>query len=334
MFNLIFGVMSHEISTEKNSKGDLMVVGQPAWHGLGTVLDKPATAEEALKVSGLDFTVEKKKLFYGVEGISGMFEADNKFATIRTDTNAFLGVVGQHYTVLQNTEAFGFFDALVDQDEAIYHTAGVLGKGERVWILAKLPDYIKVGKDDLIEQYVLIHNSHDASSGLVACVTPVRVVCNNTLTAALRTATNKVTLRHTANVKERLEQAHELLGISNLYKQEMEQVFNQMAKKQFKAEHLQHYVDSIYPVDPNAEVQQFTLLGKKAKEKIVELFETGVGQDTKTAKGTMFGAYNAVTYFLDHERKFKSAETKLNSTWFGDAQTIRQKAFDAALAMF
>lgn len=325
--------MSHEISTTGSEKGDVMVVGQPAWHGLGTVLSNPATAEEALIHSGMDFQVEKKKLFYGLEGIDGMFEAENKYATIRTDSNDFLGVVGQQYQVLQNSEAFSFFDTLVDKDEAIYHTAGVLGKGERVWILAKLPDYIQVGKDDLIEQYVLIYNSHDGSSGVVACVTPIRVVCNNTLTAALGSTTNKVSLRHTKNVQERLEQAHLLLGITNKFKEEIEPIFNQMAKKQFTQSHLQHYVDSIYPVDPNKEVQQFTMLGKKAKDKIMELFETGVGQDLPTAKGTMFGAYNAVTYFLDHERKFKSPETKLASTWFGDANVIRQKSFNAALAM-
>ncbi|HEY9340845.1 MAG TPA: DUF932 domain-containing protein [Hanamia sp.] len=133
----------------------------------------------------------------------------------RTDTETVLGVVGKDYEVVQNIDAFSFFDAIVGGDGIFYETAGALGKGERIFITAKLPDYIKVGNDDLIEQYLFLTTSHDGSGSITAAFTPVRIVCNNTLNAALCKKSNAIKIRHTANAKERLEEAHKLMGITN-----------------------------------------------------------------------------------------------------------------------
>lgn len=322
----------------KNAKtGEAAFFGviEPAWHGLGVILDKPATAAEALKFSGLDFDVLQKPAMMNI-GIDNrpnkiqLVEVPGKFVNYRSDNNTPLGIVGKAYQVLQNKEAFSFFDPLVDKDEAIYHTAGALGKGEKIWILAKLPDYIKVGKDDIIEQYVLIYNNHDGAGSVVACVTPVRVVCNNTLTMALRNTTNKVSIRHTKNVEDNLKEAHKVLEISNQYTEELSSIFNRMALTEVNDKKINKFLDSLYPKNEDTD---FITEGDKIKEAIKEAFFSGVGQEMKTTKDTVFGLYNAVTYFTDHQKVYKSADAKLKSVWFGGSANLRQKAFNNAFAM-
>ena len=109
-------------------------------------------------------------------------DVPNFYATVRTDNDVVFGVVGKDYVIVQNTEAFSFFDAIVGGDGIQYETAGALGKGERIFITAKLPDYIKVGNDDLIEKYLFLTTSHDGAGSIMAAFTPVRIVCNNSAT--------------------------------------------------------------------------------------------------------------------------------------------------------
>src|SRR6185312_4039210 len=147
------------------------------------------------------------------------------------DNHAVLGVVGKDYEIVQNVNAFEFFDAIVGcGDGILYETAGALGKGERIFITAKLPGYIRVGKQDMIEQYLFLTSSHDGFGSITAAFTPIRIVCNNTLNAAMRNHSNSIKIRHTERAKERLEQAHLLMGISNRLSAELESIFNHWAK--------------------------------------------------------------------------------------------------------
>jgi len=149
--------------SERNGQAEAMVVGEPAWHRLGTVLEKPATAEEAIKAAHLNWTVIKQPLFAGeVEH----HRIPDHYAIVRGDDwgkkkTTVLGIVRAGYKPLQNREAFTFFDPIVGKNAAIYHTAGALGDGERVWIQAKLPDEIRVIGDDITHKYLLLSNSHD-----------------------------------------------------------------------------------------------------------------------------------------------------------------------------
>lgn len=210
--------MAHNINfNEQTGKHSFFSTKEKAWHGLGQIVEAYPTSAEALKFAGLDYSVEKRKLFTydnknhlvneELEIKIPEIEVPDFYATIRTDTETALGVVGKDYEVVQNIDAFSFFDAIVGGDGILYETAGALGKGERIFITAKLPDYIKVGKDDLIEQYLFLTTSHDGSGSITAAFTPVRIVCNNTLNAALRKQSNAIKIRHTANAKERLEES-------------------------------------------------------------------------------------------------------------------------------
>ena len=175
------------------------------------------TSEEAIKFAGLDYEVVKSPLFTkgsslietedGVKLGSSELEVSDYFANIRTDNNAVLGVVGKDYHIVQNCEAFSFFDSIVGSNKGIlYETAGALGKGERIFITAKLPDYIRVGNgDDITEKYIFLTTSHDGSGSITAAFTPVRIVCQNTLNASLRNMTNVVRIKHTSGAKQRIE---------------------------------------------------------------------------------------------------------------------------------
>lgn len=177
--------MAHNINyNEQKNQHSFFSVKEKPWHGLGQIVADYPTSAEAIEHAGLDFAVEKRKLFtYDNENQNGNPDSDiiipevevpGYFATMRTDTEQVLGVVGKDYEVVQNKDAFSFFDAIVGGDGIQYETAGALGKGERIFITAKLPGYIKVGREDLIEQYLFLTTSHDGYGSITAAFTPVR----------------------------------------------------------------------------------------------------------------------------------------------------------------
>ncbi len=217
--------MAHNINFN-NGKASFFSVREKAWHGLGSVVENAPDSKTAIELAGLNYSVEKQPVY-----LEGGIVIPDTYATVRTDTNKPFGIVKSRYEVLQNSEAFNFFDAIVGEGAAIYETAGALGDGETIFITAKLPEYIKVGKDDLIEQYLFLTNNHNGKRVLQAAFTPVRIVCNNTLNAALRNNSNNVRIMHNSQMKNNLEQAHKLMGIVHKMKEELETVFNSMAKK-------------------------------------------------------------------------------------------------------
>ena len=318
--------MSHNININ-NGKAAMFYVGETPWHKLGTRLDNPATSKEAIEAAGLDYAVEKVSL-EAVVNLIDRKPVNNHFATIRTDTNDVLGIVGKRYTPIQNKDAFTFFDALVGQDEAIYHTAGVLGKGERIWILAKLPDYIRIGKDDLVEKYLLLTNSHDGSSLACAKLTPIRVVCQNTLSVALAGSDQEVRIRHTANAHTRLEQAYKLLGLSNVLYHQLEAIFNRMALTHISDKELVDYVKVLIPDNPDAEHQTRR---ERMRSTILELHESGTGAEM--SRGTLWGAYNAIAEYTDHIQRTKDTSAHLRSIWFGGGERFKVRAFALAGSM-
>ncbi len=316
--------MSHDINIT-DGKASMMYVGETPWHKLGTRLEKSATAAEAIDAAGLGFIVEKVPLKTTVHSLA----VEKYFATVRTDTLDVLGVVGSRYEPIQNKDAFTTFDELVGEGEAIYHTAGVLGKGERIWLLAKLPDYIRVNGNDVVEKFLLLTNSHDGSGAVRVKLTPIRVVCENTLTVALAGAEQEVHIRHTTNAEVKLKEAHNVLGLSNWLYTELERIFNQMNDRQVNVSEMKRYVNTIFPEPPRVYHYSHSL---EIHEKVIELAETGAGAES--ARGTLWGAYNAVTEFVDHCRLSKINDTsRLKSMWFGSGERIKKEAFINALAM-
>ena len=337
--------MAHNLNfNEQTGQHSFFSVKEKAWHGLGKVLENYPTSAEALKFAGLDFTVIKEDIYttnFNADGQAMDFTRKIKthFATIRQDTGNVLGVVSKDYEIVQNADAFSFFDSIVGGDGIQYETAGALGKGERIFITAKLPSYIKVGKDDLIEQYLFLTTSHDGYGSITAAFTPVRIDCNNTLNAALRNFSNSIKIRHTANAKDRLEQAHKVMGISNQFAGQLEAIFNQWTKVKITDPDLQQLIR--LALVPNKEVLENINTGQWDELSacfnnmclsVYEYAQVSPTQQTETTKDSLFGAYNAVTGYFQNVRSYKNDEAKLKSLLYGGtAQARTQKAFNLCM---
>lgn len=308
---------------------------EPAWHGKGQIFQNKMTAQEVIREALLDYTVGKLPAQITLpDGI--VRKIPGKYGTYRTDTGQPFGTVGGRYEIVQNIDAFEFFDAIVGKGEAIYETAGALYDGQVVFITAKLPDYIKVGKDE-VEKYIFLKLTHDGSGSIVAAFSPVRIVCANTLNVALGNMTNKVSIRHTKDARLKLQQAHRIMGISNQLSNELEQVFNLMAKKSIVDSKLKEFITQI--IAPKREqmndAEKFEL-STRTLNKINEIYTyalTSPTQQTNASRGTVFGAYNAITGYYQNVKTYKNADDKIDSIINGQAERDGQAAFDLALEL-
>lgn len=334
--------MAHKIHlNEQTGQHSFFSVKEKPWHGLGQIIQDYPTSAEALKFAGLDYEVILQDLYttsFNADGQAMDFNhrVKSHSATMRRDTGDILGIVGKDYQVVQNVDAFTFFDSIVGGDGIQYETAGALGKGERIFITAKLPGYIKVGREDLIEQYLFLTTSHDGYGSITAAFTPVRIVCNNTLNAALRNHTSAIKIRHTANAKDRLEQAHKVMGISNQLSGQLEQIFNRWSKVRITdPQVLQLVQQAMCPnkeVLDNLQAGQFDELSTAFNNICSSVYEYAMSspsQQTDTTKGTLFGAYNAVTGYFQNVRTYKDGQAKIKSLLYGGtAQARTQRAFN------
>jgi phage/plasmid-like protein (TIGR03299 family) len=265
-----------------------------------------------------------------------MIPLKTHFATVRTDTAEILGVVGSKYEIVQNESAFTFFDSLVTDGGIKYETAGALGNGERIFITAKLPDVMRIGRKDIIEEYIFLTTSHDGSGSIMAAFTPVRIVCNNTLNAALRNHTNAVHIKHTANAEEKLKDAARIIQISTTMSEELEFMFNKWAKVRINDRELQKLIR--LAMSPNREVFKAITEDDKKFEfsrqfedvcgQVFEYAQTTESQQMETTAGTLFGAYNAITGYYQNVKGYSDNSQKINSIMFGTALDRTKKAFE------
>ncbi|PWN64113.1 DUF932 domain-containing protein [Chryseobacterium viscerum] len=345
--------MAHNLNfNNRTGKYSFFSVKEKAWHNLGQIVEDYPTSAEAIVHAGLDYEVIKTPLYTKGSGIietsQGIEIADSElrvpdyFANIRNDNNAVLGVVGKDYQIVQNREAFSFFDSIVGGGDGIlYETAGALGDGERIFITAKLPDYIRIGNgDDIVEKYIFLTTSHDGSGSITAAFTPIRIVCQNTLNASLRNMSNVVRIRHTSGAKQRLDDAHKVMGLANKFSTQLEGIFNEWAKVKVNDQEVKKLIQ--LALCPNKETLQHLQKGNEDeistvfKNTVEDAFAYAMISDTQqmdSTKGTLFGAYNAVTGYYQNVRTYKDDEAKLQSIVMGGtAQLKSQKAFELCTA--
>ena len=300
--------------------------GKP-WTYKGAVnVENCKTAAEVMSAAGLDWQVAKCELVakmpvHGdrpedngfIFGSNNYVECPNAFATYRTDYNIPLGIVKERYTPVQNVEAFTFFDNAIGKDKAIWQTAGFFGMGERIFVSAKLPKNIFV-QGDPVENYLVFTTSDDGSSGVKILFTPIRVICENTLNAAIATSSNYVSFRHTKSVHCNLDIASEILGICDSRIVFLQEKFDFMRKTQIKDEDAQnifanviltedeqfkinqtgHTIGQIITRDWRA-IQDSGISMKKVNtlSEINNYYFAGIGQ--KEILGSAYGVYNAIT---------------------------------------
>jgi len=313
----------------------MMYYGEKPWHGLGVELDHPATAVEAISAAGMDWEVEQRELFIRVPAAGEYGQVDEHFANVRKDTGAVLGVVGAKYEPIQNKEAFEFFDSVVGGKMAIYHTAGVLGAGERVWILAKLPGTLSPVKGDEVDKFLLLANSHNGWSALRMLFTPIRVVCQNTLSIALRGAAGQgIAIRHSGDVMAKAREAQRVLGLANKFYADFSEVAQELARFKLTDSSLESYYNEVLQVKEKVSTRT-----RNVREELVRLFEQGKGHDRPGVRGTLWAAFNAVAEYTDHVRvpraksEAEKTSNRLESVWFGSGARMKDRAFQEAVAL-
>ncbi len=219
------------------------------WHGLGTIVAEAPTSAEALELAGLDWQVLQREIYTG----SGQ-RIPGYRVNVRDSDEKILGVVSDRYRVVQNEDAFAFTDALLGEGVR-YETAGSLQSGRRVWMLAKLPnEYIIVG--DQVSPYLVFCNAHDGSSAIKVAMTPIRVVCSNTLNLALSTTKRCWSAKHTTNISGKLEEARETLLFAENYMAELGREIHELQKMKLSDRKVMEYVETLLPMQEDMTIQQ------------------------------------------------------------------------------
>jgi phage/plasmid-like protein (TIGR03299 family) len=321
--------MAHNLE-EKNGQVSFVSNGQKAWHNLGTIVDGAMTTKEVIELANLDYEVLKTHLVaeHELDGVKHYMDVPNRIATYRNDTKEVLGIVSDRYEIVQNIDAFSFFDAIIDEGEAIFETAGVLGRGEKIFVTAKLPDDLMVGGEKC-EEYILLTNSHDGSSSIIAGFTSVRVVCQNTLNFALSNVKNKYAVQHKLGAKDRLSEAYRIMDISSKYTQEAYEHFNRMVDVKLDDGQFRDYI--INTMKPHITKDEDSTRFKNLTDRIFNFAKTHPTQTTDETNGTLWGAYNSISGYYNYLKKYPSAEAKFKNTMFGADNSRIEKAFNNAL---
>lgn len=246
------------------------------WHGLGVRVEETLTSEDALRKSGLDWKVIQRPVM-----TSDYRPITGYKANIRNSDNTILGVVTDRYSIVQNEEAFAFTDALLGEGVR-YETAGSLQGGRRVWMLAKLPDNYIIG-GERIEPYLVFSNSHDGSSAIRVCMTPIRVVCQNTLNLALNQAKRTWSSKHTGNVQSRLHEARETLGLAHAYMENLGNEFNNLNRVKLSDTKVMEFINELLPLPDDATAIQKKNIDQIRDDLKIRYFEApdlkGVGKN-------------------------------------------------------
>lgn len=324
--------MSHNLSFDKEGKAEMFFTGQRPWHGLGQELNSPATSEEAITAAGMNWKVSKMDI--SLSGVDIKVPGKKAMVRLNEDGSPFkvFGVVGEGYVPFQNVEAFDFFDSVVGSSRAIYHTAGALDEGRRVWILAKFPDDIMVKGKDRVEKFTLLTMAHDGSGAISMMNTPIRVVCQNTLNIAVGSADEKVCIRHTKNARIKVQQAKAAIGIAEEAYKKFNEATMYLASVQFNTALLNAYFNNILPLrDSMTDITKNHVM--EIRKNITEIFEKE-NDDIPEIGGTAWAAFNSVTQYSDHFKPVRkeNSERRINSIWFGASSMMKQNAWNGIVS--
>lgn len=318
--------MAHEITIRENGIAEVFSGNNiPMWHKLGQVVSGLLTSKEAMKKAYLDWSVSLQPVT-----VAGKEVKDYK-AVVRDDNQKTLSILGNRYFPIQNSEAFEFFDEIIGAGQAVYDTAGSLGSGKRVWIMAKLKGqlFINTRKDDVIDKNVLLVTSHDGTSSLSMQIVSTRVVCANTLSVALSNAHNQIKIRHTKNYELKKNDAMLALGLCNAYFDKLQLVINELDTQAMTLHEVEGFTEKLLPV-----TEEDSSRIKSIRSEIVDLFSNGIGNIGRSR----WDALNAVTEYADKHRSTRthengnSEENRFSSNMFGSGAKLKERAFQLLTA--
>jgi phage/plasmid-like protein (TIGR03299 family) len=296
-------------------------VGQIPWHGIGNVVTGKESARDVMIAAGLDWTVSKRPLLTIISACE-FVPIFGKAAIRRDSDESILGVCGKDWNPLQNTDAFSFFDPFINENQAEYHTAGSLDNGKKVWVLAKVKNAdTEIVRNDPVESYIMLSNAHDGVTSVRIGFTPIRVVCANTLALAHSDKSSKlIRVRHSKDVKVNVESIRETMdAVRKTFVANAAQM-KKLAKREINAEDVRKYIQQV--LETEEETRTF--------REILGNYHHGIGSDIKGVRGTLWGAYNAVTEFMTHSAGHTD-NGRFSSLWFGVNARKNDRALSIAL---
>lgn len=276
------------------------------WHGLGTRVEEAPGSKEALEAAGLNWQVIQKEICTQDGRIIPGFRAN-----IRDQDQRVLGVVTNRYKVVQNEEAFAFTDQLLGEG-VTYETAGSLQDGRRTWILARLPQRYIISGDE-ITPYLVFMNSHDGTGAIKAAMTPVRVVCQNTLNLALATAKRSWSTNHTGDIRGKLKDAEQTLLYAGHYMKELGKAIDQLNQLRLSDQRVYEYIDELFPIMEEATEMQKKNIVRLRDDVKLRYFEA---PDLRNTGKNAYRFINAVSDFATHAKPLKE-RTNYRESLFG-----------------
>ena len=308
--------MAHQVET-------MAYAGEVPWHGLGKQVLPDLSPEQMLYEAGLDWSVEKVPAFAEVNGEK---VAVGKSALIRSSDSKVLDVVGDDWNPVQNAEAFGFFADFVSEGNMEMHTAGSLKGGQMVWALAKVKEEsFELFGNDRVDSYLLFSNPHMYGKSVDVRFTPIRVVCNNTLTLSLGTSSkNSVKVSHRTQFNA--DQVKETMGIASSKLNQYKEMSQFIASKRFTEDSKIEYLEKLFPVLGEAKRKQRS----KGAQGVLDILDTQPGAEY--GEGTFWQLFNGVTYYVDHEMG-RNADNRMSAAWFGSGVKKKQDALALAVEM-
>ncbi len=314
--------MSHEIEMV-NGVAQMAYAGELPWHGLGQQVSDDITTDGMMKAAGLDWSVTKQPMYY-MDDLGEMGEVPGKSALVRSSDNKVMDIVGQDWNPVQNAEAFEFFREFVDTGDMQMHTAGSLKDGKMVWALAKVNDgfTIKTAQgEDSVESYLLFSNPHQYGKSIDVRFTPIRVVCNNTLTLSLNQNVDQyVRMGHQRPFNA--EDAMATLGMAQQKLGQYKEAAEHLCQKSYTTDDMLNYFNQVFPSASDRD-------SNKSRE-AQEVMHTQAG--AALGEGTFWQLFNTVTYMTDHTLG-RNSDTRLQSAWYGQNQNVKKKALELAVNM-
>lgn len=339
-------IMAHNLTQREDGSTEFFSGRNTSvWHGLGKIVAGLATSKEAIEHAQIGWEVEQVPVY--MESPQGSLEIPGHFVVRRTDNFSALSIMSSRYTVIQNTEAFEFFDSVIGSGQAVWDTAGSIGGGRKVFMQAVLPGklFLKNNPDDETEKRILFMTSHDGSTALTGLITPVRVVCQNTLNAALKNHTNQFKVYHRKNYQAKAQEAAKVLGLANAYFDDLQHVMNVLAEQEVTKTYVDGFVNALIPTRRVSETgeEEVATRTENRRNEILDLFQNGTGNLGKTR----WDLYNAVTEYVDHKQGGRvtmarieksaplanvEAEQRFERALTGAGANLKQKAMDLLLA--
>ena len=321
--------MAHLIETnEITGKDEIAFVGETPWHGLGQVLTKDAPIEVWRKEAGLDWQAKTAPVYFSHDN-QNFSTVENQNVIYRDDTNKPLGIVTNRYKVHQPSEVLDFFNTLVQSAGFSLEVAGAIKGGKRIWALANVNKEAVVLHDDAVRGYLLLSTSFDGTAATVGQFTSIRVVCNNTLSAAdAENAPSRVVLTHGSDFDASVMRDRLGLVVSGF--EGMMDNYRKMARQGVDENYAKFIVNDLFPASYNPQTNTFK--ESRGYKRVLELFDgAGLGASNHGVYGTKWGLLNAVTQYVDHERGH-TVDSRMSNAWFGYGNRLKTRAEELLLA--